>query len=264
MNHPKIHRACLAGLLGAVVSLSAGARASEKEMPKNPIATVDAQRIAKAATAEPQNWMTYGGGYDNQRFSRLDQVNAGNVAQLKPMWLKQFGIPHGFETTPIVVDGVMYLTTGGHTAVYALDAKTGEEFWHYEAAIPEDLAVCCDWVNRGVAVADGKVFFETLDAQLLALNAKSGKVVWKQAVGDAREGQSATVAPLIVKDKVIAGISGGEYGIRGFLDAYDIKTGKRAWRFYTVPGPGEPGHETWGRQRNLAHRRRFDMDDRRL
>lgn len=232
--------------LSAVLTVASTAWPDEKKLDKNPAESVNTQRIIKAPQAEPHNWLTYGGGYDNQRYSRLDKINADNVGQLKPAWIKQFGIPHGFETTPLVVDGVMYITTGGHTSVYALDAKTGEEYWHYEAAVPEDVAACCDWVNRGVALADGKVFFMTLDAQLIALDAKNGQQMWKQSVGDTREGHTATLAPLIVKDKVIAGISGGEYGIRGYLDAYDLKTGQRAWRFWTIPGPGEAGHDTWG------------------
>lgn len=222
------------------------AQHGEMELKTNPAANVTTKRIADAPQAEPQNWLTYGGGYDNQRYSRLAEINTKNVSGLKPVWLKQFGIPHGFETTPIVVDDVMYITTGGNTSVYALDAKTGKEYWHFAGAVPEDVAACCDWVNRGVAIADGKVFFVTLDAQFYALDAKSGKMLWKQTVGDTRDGITATVAPLVVKDKVIVGMSGGEYGVRGYLDAYDIKTGKRMWRFWTIPAPGEPHHDSWG------------------
>jgi alcohol dehydrogenase (cytochrome c) len=216
---------------------------SAPKLEENPIEGVTFEGLLKG---EPQNWAVYGGGYDSQRYSRLDQINTENVSELRPAWLKQFGIPHGFETTPLVVDGVMYLTTGGHTAVWALDARTGQEYWRYESAIPEDVAACCDWVNRGVAVAEGKVFFVTLDARLLALDAQTGRVVWQTRFGDPRDAYTATGAPLVVKDKVVVGVSGAEDGIRGYLDAYDLATGEQAWRFWTIPGPGEPGHDTWG------------------
>jgi alcohol dehydrogenase (cytochrome c) len=237
----------LALCLGAAVALPLQAQDDQYRKPAtNPAAAVDFQRILRAPTAEPQNWLTYGGGYDNQRHSRLDQINTGNVARLKPAWVKQFGIPHGFEATPIVVDGVMYVTTGGATALWALDARTGEPYWHYQAQVAQDAPACCDWVNRGAAIADGKVFFASLDAQLIALDAQTGRPLWNQRVADPRDGFTMTLAPLVVKDKVVVGVSGGEYGVRGYVDAYDMRTGQRVWRFYTVPGPGEPGHETWG------------------
>jgi alcohol dehydrogenase (cytochrome c) len=229
--------------LGLAAGLTTPAVAQSAPKLDNPIEGVTFERLLKG---ELQNWAVYGGGYDNQRYSRLDQINTENVSNLRPAWLKQFGVPHGFETTPLVVDGVMYLTTGGHTAVWALDARTGEEYWHHESAIPEDVAACCDWVNRGVAVADGKVFFVTLDARLLALDAQTGRVVWQTRFADPRDAYTATGAPLVVKDKVVVGVSGAEYGIRGYLDAYDLATGERAWRFWTIPAPGEPGHDTWG------------------
>lgn len=240
-------RWALAAVLGAVPLVPlAGQGPSNPTLTRNPAAGINSARILKAPGSEPQNWLTYGGGYDNQRHSRLDQINAGNVAQLKTVWTKQFGIPHGFEATPIVVDGVMYVTTGGQTSVWALDALSGKEYWHHQQFVPEDIAACCDMVNRGVALADGMVFFVTLDAQLIALDAKDGHPVWKQRIGDPRDAYTATLAPLVVKDKVIVGVSGAEYGIRGFIDAYDMKTGKQAWRFYTIPGKGERGNESWG------------------
>jgi alcohol dehydrogenase (cytochrome c) len=220
-------------------------RAPEGSLRSNPAATVTTERIARAPVAEPGNWLTYHGSYDAQRFSRLDQINTGNVSRLKEAWQMYLPIPHAFEATPLVVDGTMYFTTGGHTAVYAVDARTGKELWHYTAKVVEGVPACCDWVNRGLALGDGKVYFVTLDAKLMALDARTGRKMWEQTVADWKDGHTATVAPLFVKDKVIVGISGGEYGIRGFLDAYDARTGKRAWRFWTIPGPGEPGHETW-------------------
>ncbi len=236
----------LALALAAAATPLAAQKDQDMKLPRNPVAGVSSQRITRAPTAEPQNWLTYGGGYDNQRYSRLDQITPGNVARLKPAWVKQFDRPNGFEATPIVVDGVMYVTTGGATSLWALDAKTGKEHWHYEAQIPQDVPACCDWVNRGAAVADGKVFFASLDAQLVALDAQTGGVVWKQRVADPRDGYTMTLAPLVVKNMVVVGVSGGEYGVRGYVAAYDLKTGREAWRFWTVPGPGEPGHESWG------------------
>lgn len=246
-------RTAAAGLLAAVLTAgSAGAQGGPRSevaatVPANAVApaAVTSDRIARAAS-EPENWLTYGGGYDNQRHSGLDQITTANVSGLRPVWTRQFGVPHGFEATPLVVDGVLYVTTGGATAVWAMDARTGKERWHYQTFPPEDVAACCDMVNRGVAVAGGLVYFVTLDAQLLALDARDGHLIWRQPFGDPLGAYSASLAPLIVKDKVIVGVSGAEYGIRGFVDAYDLKTGKRAWRFYTIPAKGEPGNESWG------------------
>lgn len=214
-------------------------------LPANPAAAVTTERIARAPAAEPENWLTYHGGYDAQRYSRLDQITTANAADLEEAWRMALPVPHAFEATPLVADGVMYFTTGGHTAVYAVDAATGQEKWHHAERIPDDVAACCDWVNRGVALGDGLVFFTTLDARLLALDAQTGETVWERTLADYRDGYTATVAPLFVKGMVVSGISGGEYGIRGFLDAFDAQTGERAWRFWTVPEPGQPGSETW-------------------
>lgn len=213
---------------------------------RSPAATVTTDRITRAPVAEPQNWMTYHGSYDAQRYSRLDQITASNVKGIKEAWQMVLPVPHAFEATPLVIDGTMYFTTGGHTAVYAVDAKTGRTLWQHQDTVAKDVPACCDWVNRGVAVGNGKVFYVTLDAWLKALDARTGQVVWQQKLADYKDGYTATAAPLFLKDKVITGIAGGEYGIRGFIDAYDANTGKRAWRFWTIPGPGEKGHETWG------------------
>lgn len=212
----------------------------------NPAASVSSDRIARAPEAEPGNWLTYHGSYDAQRYSRLSQISTGNAGRLHEVWQKYLPVPHGFEATPLVVDGVMYFTTGGNTAVYAVDASSGRELWHHLEKVAKEVPACCDWVNRGVALGNGKVFFVTLDAKLMALDARTGATVWQTTLADYRKGYTATAAPLFIKDKVITGIAGGEYGVRGFLDAYDANTGTRAWRFQTVPGPGEAGHETWG------------------
>jgi alcohol dehydrogenase (cytochrome c) len=204
------------------------------------------------ARDESQNWLTYYGAYDGQRYSKLDQINSGNVKKLTPAWVFQAGSSgmqsgastYSFEASPIVVDGVMYLS-GWDGWVWALDAKTGDELWRYKHASPYDVSLCCGNVNRGVAVAKGKVFVVTLNAHVLALDAVNGQVIWDKTYGDVRAGESATVAPLVVKNLVIVGSSGGEFGNRGHLDAFDVDTGEHAWRCYTVPKPGEPGSETW-------------------
>jgi alcohol dehydrogenase (cytochrome c) len=213
--------------------------------------SVNYERILRART-EPQNWLTYYGAYDGQRYSALDQINTQNVRRLKPEWVFQCGAvglqagatTYAFEAAPIVVDGVMYIT-GWDGWCWALDAVTGQELWRYRHAIPFDVSLCCGNVNRGVAVAHGKVFYVTQNAHLIALDAANGKCVWDKVYGDVRAGESATVAPLIIKDKVIVGSSGGEFGVRGHLDAFDIDSGEHRWRCYTVPKPGEPGSETW-------------------
>jgi alcohol dehydrogenase (cytochrome c) len=204
------------------------------------------------ARSEPHNWLTYYGAYDGQRYSPLDQINTENVKRLAPAWVFQFGSTglhagqstYSFECAPVVVDGVMYIT-GWDGLVWALDAQTGQELWRHQHAIPFDTPLCCGNVNRGVAVAKGKVFVVTLNAHVIALDATNGELVWDKTYGDVRAGESATVAPLVVKNLVIVGSSGGEFGNRGHLDAFDLDTGERAWRCYTVPKPGEPGSETW-------------------
>src|SRR5260370_915934 len=149
-----------------------------------------------------------------------------------------------FETTPLAVDGVLYITEPPD-AVSALDARAGRSLWRYIRPVPPDIQVCCGRVNRGVAILDKTVFVGTLDAHLVALNTSNGAVLWDTVVADYKAGHSLTMAPLAIDGKVIVGVAGGEYGIRGFIDAYDAKTGKQLWRFWTVPGPGEPGHQSW-------------------
>jgi alcohol dehydrogenase (cytochrome c) len=213
---------------------------------------VTGERIRRARS-EPQNWLTYYGAYDGQRFSQLDQINAGNVAGLRPVWVFQYGhiglIPapasYSFEATPIVVDGVMYVS-GSDGYVWAIDAVTGQPHWEYHHALPFDIPLCCGNVNRGVAIAEGKVLFVTANGHLIALDAKTGAVVWDRVFADTRAGESATLAPLVIKDKVMVGSSGAEYGVRGHIDAFEIATGRPLWRFYAVPKPGEPGSESWG------------------
>jgi len=196
------------------------------------------------ASKEPQNWLTYSGDYAGHRFSALDQVNTANAHSLVAKWVYQTAATGKFETTPLVVDGILY-ATGQDDRAFALDARTGRPIWLFQHPLPSDIRPCCGRVNRGVAILGGKVFLGTLDAHVIALDAKTGNVVWDIAAVDYKQGYSFTLAPLTVKNLVILGVSGGEYGIRGFIDAYDADTGQRKWRFYTVPGPGEPGHDTW-------------------
>jgi alcohol dehydrogenase (cytochrome c) len=204
---------------------------------------VTSQRIA-ASASEPQNWLTYSGNYSSTRYSPLDRITPQNVKNLKLQWVYQATVAGNWQTTPLVVDGVMYVTQRLNDVV-ALDAVTGRAFWIYRYTPAANRIVCCGANNRGVAILGDTLFMGTLDANLVAIDARSGRQLWKTEVAKTAEGYSMTLAPLVVKDKVIIGVGGGEYGIRGFIAAYDAATGKEAWRFYTIPGPGEKGHETW-------------------
>jgi len=195
------------------------------------------------ASAQPESWLTYSGDYQSRRFSTLSQINKSNVNRLKVAWMYQIKAHHKFETSPLVFDGIMYISEPP-SDVTAIDLRTGRPIWSFRRSVPP-VPVCCGQVNRGVAALDDQLFIGTLDSHLIALDLKTGRVRWDVEVADYKTAHSITLAPLAVKDKVIIGIAGAEYGIRGFLDAYDAKTGKRAWRFWTVPGPGEPGNETW-------------------
>ena len=214
---------------------------------------VTAERIANARS-EPDNWLTYYGAYDAQRYSALDQITAENVGQLKVAWVFQQAMTgllsspatYAFEAAPIVVDGVMYVT-GPNGYLWALDAETGDHYWTYRHAVPIDVPLCCGNVNRGAAVVEGRVFFVTPHGHLVALDAATGAELWDRPFVDTRAGESATLAPLVVKDLVVVGSSGAEYGVRGHIDAFDVASGARAWRLYPVPKPGEPGSETWPR-----------------
>jgi alcohol dehydrogenase (cytochrome c) len=206
-------------------------------------AQVTFERLVNS-TKEPQNWMTYSGDYSGKRFSGLDQINTKNVGRMQAKWVYQTAATGKLETTPLVVDGILYATAQDDRA-FALDARTGRPIWMYQYQVPSDIRPCCGHVNRGLAILGNKVFLGTLDAHVIALDAKTGAVVWDVVAADYRIGNSFTVAPLAVKNLIVIGISGGEYGVRGFIDAYDADTGERKWRFYTVPGPGAPGHDTW-------------------
>jgi alcohol dehydrogenase (cytochrome c) len=219
-------------LLGLLLAIGADARSQ-----------VSYERLL-GADREPQNWLTYSGRYSGWRYSALDQINRGTASRLAMQWAFQVGDLGQFETTPIVVDGVLY-GTGQNDRAFALDAKTGRAVWRYQRKLPPKLQACCGMVNRGFALLGDRLFMATLDAHVIALDTKTGNLLWDVTAADYRQAYSFTVAPLVVKNEVIVGVSGGEYGIRGFVDAYDAATGRRLWRFETVPGPGQAGHETW-------------------
>ena len=210
-------------------------------------ATADAQvtseRMVRAAQ-EPQNWLMYSGGYMSQRYSLLREIDRTNVKNLELKWILPNQVFGAWQATPLVVDGIMYLTQRPND-VMAVDAKTGRVFWQYRHTVSPDARVCCGSNNRGLAILGDTLFLATLDARLIAIDARNGRPLWNVVVGDPKLGYSMTMAPLVVKDKVLIGTGGGEYGIRGYIAAHDAKTGKEVWRFYTIPGPGEPGHETW-------------------
>lgn len=206
-------------------------------------AQVTSERLVNAGQ-EPQNWIMYSGDYAGRRFSTLQEIKIGNVEKLTPKWAYQTMAGGKFETTPLVVDGILY-GTGQDDRAFALDARTGRPIWQYQRGLPGDIRPCCGRVNRGLAILGDKVFMGTLDSHVIALDAKTGNVVWDAVAADYTKGYSFTLAPLVIKNLVLMGVSGGEYGIRGFIDGYDANTGERKWRFYTIPGPGEPGNETW-------------------
>ena len=207
-------------------------------------AQVTSSRLLHAAD-EPQNWLTYSGTYSGQRHSALSQIAPANIKNLEMKWVFQAQSLQSFSATPLVVDGVMYVTQAPNDVV-ALDAKTGRTFWIYRYS-PSPTRLCCrGLVNRGVAVLGDTIFMATVDAHLIAIDARNGRPLWNTTVAAAADAYGMTLAPLVVKDKVVVGVSGGEYGIRGLIAAYDARTGKEAWRFYTIPAPGEPGNDSWG------------------
>ncbi len=226
------HRAALAAVLATIVLASAAG-----------VAQVTYDRLLRA-TGEPHNWLTYSGGYFSQRYTPLRQIDAANVRNLELKWILQNQVFGAWQSTPLVVDGIMYVTQRPND-VLAVDARTGRVFWQYRYTNSPEARVCCGSNNRGVAILDGTLFLATLDAHLVALDATNGRPLWNVALAEPAMGYSMTMAPLVVKDKVLVGVGGGEYGIRGFIAAFDARTGKEAWRFHTIPGPGEPGHDTW-------------------
>ena len=201
-----------------------------------------------AGFADPTRWLSYSGDLTGKRHSPLTQITPNNVHRLVPVWTFQTGTltrGRGFETTPLALDGVLYVT-GSNNYAWALDARTGQPFWEYQRELPDDLTYGASApVNRGFAILGDRLFMVTLDAHLLALDRRTGSVLWDVELADYRIGYAATLAPIVARDKIIIGNSGGEYVTRGFVDAYDPASGERLWRLHTIPEPGEPGSETW-------------------
>ena len=230
MNKSKINLLYICFIAGLFVSGQVGAQ-------------VPYDRIVNA-TEEPENWLTYNGDYMSQRYSRLDQITPDNVTSLELKWILQNQVFGAWQSNPIIVDGVMYVTERPNS-VMAVDAITGRVFWKFRHTPSENARVCCGANNRGVAVLDDRVFMGTLDARLIALDRINGQPLWNTEVADVNLAYSVTMAPLVVKDKIIVGVGGGEYGIRGYVAAFDAETGEQAWKTYTIPGPGELGHDSW-------------------
>jgi alcohol dehydrogenase (cytochrome c) len=235
------HRLIRLAMLLSLTSVGTLVLFAQQPAPPGP---VSAQEILAGLPSDGSRWLTFGGDYANQRFSPLTQISPDNVNKLQPQWTFQTATLGNFETTTLVRDNVLYVT-GPQNVAWAIDARTGRQIWRYRRELPANLTACCGLVNHGFGVLGDKLFMVTLDAHLLALDMKTGSIVWDATMEDFKNGYASTLAPLVVKDKVIVGVAGGEYGIRGFIEAYDAQTGKRAWRFYTIPGPGEPGNNTW-------------------
>lgn len=214
---------------------------AEAEVPRMQPVSPDA--LVHAAS-DPAEWLTYSGSYSGQRHSELSLINRDNVRSLRVAWVRQLpSSPPRLESSPIVRGSILY-ATALPAEVYALDASSGRVLWHFSHPISSRLALCCQG-NRGVALLGDRVFFGTMDAHLIALDASTGKLLWDQTVADSGHGYALTAAPLAVNDLIIIGGAGGDFATRGFIDAYDAQSGQRRWRFYTIPGPGEPGNETW-------------------
>jgi alcohol dehydrogenase (cytochrome c) len=227
------------GALGLAVVLRAG-----QEGRRAVTADVDVAPQALAQTPPAEDWPSYNGDYSGRRYTALRQITPANVRQLRVQWVFHSTNSDSLEVTPVVVHGVMYLTSGNDA--FALDARTGRVLWHHQRALTEGLIDDASaHHSRGVGVWHTRVFMETDNAHLLCLDARSGSLIWEVAYADTRKNYGATSAPLIVRDKVIVGTSGGDDGVRGFLAAFDARTGKLAWRFWTIPAPDEPGGSSW-------------------
>ena len=220
----------------AFASAAALTSVAAADVPKS--INVSQDQLSKSA-GDSRNWLHTQGSYAQTRYYPGSQINTKNVAKLRPAFVFQTEVTESMETAPIVVDGVMFLTTS-FNHVYAVDAATGKEFWHYKHKMGPITTFCCGPNNRGVAVSGGKLYMGTLDAKLVALDAKTGKLLWEKEIADPEKGYSETMAPTVVDNKVLIGTNGGEYGIRGFVKAYDAESGNLLWTFNTIP---EQGHE---------------------
>jgi len=226
-----------ANAYGQGAEIQGGMGAAANEVPKTIAVT---QTQLSAAARDAQNWLHTNGSYDQTRYFPGAQINAQNVAGLKAVFAFQTEVMESMETAPIVVDGVMYLTTS-YNHVYAVDAVTGKQFWHYKHKMGPVTTFCCGPNNRGVAISGGKLFMGTLDAKLVALDARTGKLLWETEIADPEKGYSETMAPTVIENKVLIGTNGGEYGICGFVKAFDTDSGKLLWTFNTIPEKGNEG-----------------------
>ena len=224
-------------ILGALLPLMSGAAQATAPVPYS---TVTAERLTHP---EPGNWLMYRRTYDSWGYSPLKQIDTSNVAQLKPLWSFSTGVEEGHQSPPIVNDGVMFITTP-RDQVLALDARSGDLMWRYRRELPADL-VQLHPTNRGVALYGDRVYIATVDAFLVALDARTGALIWQKPVENYLAGYYMTMAPLVVDGKIMVGVSGGEFGIRGFIQAFDATSGESLWKTFTVPGPGEAGHDSW-------------------
>lgn len=200
--------------------------------------------MLREAPADPSAWLHFGGNYASWRHSPIESLTPASVKRLRLAWMLPTGVALQLETSPVVYDGILYVTSS-FNRLFALDAVSGEIYWRYDHELPGDLRICCGPVNRGVAIAGDRVLMATLDARLLAFDRRTGELLWNTEIAPYTRGFSATSAPLVVGELAFIGVAGGEYGVRGFLDAYEVATGERRWRHYTVPAAGEPGVETW-------------------
>ena len=243
MRNKIIRRISLCVSLALAAVLSAGIPPAMAQVKHTPVT----DEMLLGAGQDANNWIMAPRDYSSTRFSPLTKVNATNVKRLVPVWSFSFGVLDAQNTTPLVMDGVMYVTAS-HGRIFAVDARTGRQIWGYTHALPEGIGkmLCCDLGNRGAALYQDKVYYTTPDAHVIALDRESGKVVWDVTLGDWAKAYTMTVAPLVVKGKVIVGMSGAEYPTRLYIEALDAATGKQVWRRYTIPAPGEPGSDTWG------------------
>jgi len=230
------------GLVGALLALAA-ATVPSPTAAQQPIASYRPVTQSRLSNPEPESWLSFRGTQDGWGYSPLDQIDTDNVSELTPVWTLSTGVTGGHESPPIVNDGIMFVTTP-RNLVLAIDAASGDLLWRYQHDLPEDL-VAFHNTNRGVALWGDKVYTATLDARVVALDARTGDVVWDTSVQDNNQGYYMTLAPLAAEGKIMVGVSGGELGIRGFVVALDAETGREVWRTYTVPAPGEFGNDSW-------------------
>jgi PQQ-dependent dehydrogenase (methanol/ethanol family) len=242
MKHTKklLALACLAGFAGSALAQEiSGAATTQSFLIPDSMFRVVSQAMLDAAESNEKDWLHSNMAYTNSRYHAADQITARNVGNMRPAYIFQTAVMESMETAPIVNNGVMYITTS-YNHVYAIDAATGKEFWHYKHKMGPITTYCCGPNNRGVAIFRDVVYMGTLDAKLVALDAKTGKLLWEIQIADPEKGYSETMAPIVADGKVIIGTNGGEYGIRGFVKAFDARNGALLWTFYTIP---ERGHE---------------------